>query len=57
MASGGGNITGYFNYGITEEHWLEYTERQLAVRQELTDTKHQKYAHDPTIIYRVPSRH
>ena len=57
MASGGGDITCYFNYGITEEHWLEYTERQLAARQELTDTKHQKYAHDPTIISRVPSRH
>ena len=46
----------YFNYDTTEEDLLEYYERQLAVKQELTDTIHQKYTPDPTIVSRVLSR-
>lgn len=29
---GGADHTDYFNYGLTEEDWMEYAERQLAVR-------------------------
>jgi hypothetical protein len=29
---GGADITDYMNYGLTEEDWMEYAERQLAVR-------------------------
>jgi len=46
--------TDYFNYGMTEEDWLEYSERQLAVRQELTDASKQKRLPDPGIVTVVP---
>ena len=39
-----------------EENWLEYYKHQLAVEQELTDTKDQKYTPDPTMVSKVPSR-
>ncbi|KAL7470058.1 LOW QUALITY PROTEIN: hypothetical protein ACHAXS_010301 [Conticribra weissflogii] len=52
--SGGMDITDYFNYGLTEEDWMEYAERQLAVRQELTDANKQKRLPDPAIVPVVP---
>jgi hypothetical protein len=47
---GTADITDYFNYGMSEEDWLEYAERQLAVRQELTDASRQRRLPDPTIV-------
>jgi len=52
--SGGMDIIDYFNYGLTEEDWMEYAERQLAVRQELTDASKQKRLPDPAIVPVVP---
>jgi hypothetical protein len=50
-ATGGtADMTDYFNYGLSEEDWLEYAERQLAVRQELTDASRQRRLPDPTIV-------
>mmetsp|Transcript_31993 Transcript_31993/g.67251 ORF Transcript_31993/g.67251 Transcript_31993/m.67251 type:complete len:670 (-) Transcript_31993:449-2458(-) len=51
---GEADITDYFNYGMMEEDWLEYAERQLAVRQELTDASKQKRLPDPGIVTVVP---
>lgn len=51
---GTGDITDYFNYGMNEEDWLEYAERQLAVRQELTDASRQRRLPDPTIVPVTP---
>mmetsp|Transcript_10161 Transcript_10161/g.21982 ORF Transcript_10161/g.21982 Transcript_10161/m.21982 type:complete len:645 (-) Transcript_10161:237-2171(-) len=53
-ADGAADPTDYFNYGMTEEDWLEYSERQLAVRQELTDASKQKRLPDPGIVLVVP---
>ncbi|KAL3793952.1 hypothetical protein HJC23_009435 [Cyclotella cryptica] len=51
---GGADITDYFNYGLTEEDWLEYAERQITIRQELTDASKQKRLPDPGIVPVVP---
>mmetsp|Transcript_21919 Transcript_21919/g.47498 ORF Transcript_21919/g.47498 Transcript_21919/m.47498 type:complete len:707 (-) Transcript_21919:96-2216(-) len=51
---GGADATDYFNYGLTEEDWMEYAERQLAVRQELTDASKQKRLPDPGIVPVIP---
>ncbi len=54
-SSGGtADITDYFNYGLSEEDWLEYSDRQLTVRQELTDASRQRRSADPTIVPVVP---
>eukprot|EP00816_Leptocylindrus_hargravesii_P000690 CAMPEP_0196826056 /NCGR_PEP_ID=MMETSP1362-20130617/93415_1 /TAXON_ID=163516 /ORGANISM="Leptocylindrus danicus, Strain CCMP1856" /LENGTH=677 /DNA_ID=CAMNT_0042206587 /DNA_START=715 /DNA_END=2748 /DNA_ORIENTATION=- len=45
-----GDITDFFNYGMTEYDWAEYAEQQLAVRQELTDASRQKRQPDPNIV-------
>mmetsp|Transcript_19959 Transcript_19959/g.32787 ORF Transcript_19959/g.32787 Transcript_19959/m.32787 type:complete len:379 (+) Transcript_19959:133-1269(+) len=50
----GGDLTDYFNYGLSEEDWMEYSERQLNVRQELTDASKQKRLPDPAIVQVVP---
>eukprot|EP00573_Skeletonema_grethae_P002656 CAMPEP_0201691228 /NCGR_PEP_ID=MMETSP0578-20130828/4442_1 /ASSEMBLY_ACC=CAM_ASM_000663 /TAXON_ID=267565 /ORGANISM="Skeletonema grethea, Strain CCMP 1804" /LENGTH=358 /DNA_ID=CAMNT_0048176389 /DNA_START=34 /DNA_END=1107 /DNA_ORIENTATION=+ len=52
--TGGGDLTDYFNYGLSEEDWLEYSERQMNVRQELTDASKQKRLPDPAIVQVVP---
>ena len=51
---GTSDVTDYFNYGLTEEDWLEYAEQQLQVRQELTDAARQKRLPDPTIVPVLP---
>lgn len=51
---GTGDPTDYFNYGLQEEDWIEYAERQLAVRQELTDANRQKRLPDPSIVPVLP---
>ena len=48
------DISDYFNYGFSEEDWVEYGERQLVVRQELTDAARQKRLPDPTIVPVIP---
>lgn len=51
---GAGDITDFFNYGFSEEDWLEYGEQQLLIRQELIDASRQKRAPDPSIVPVVP---
>jgi len=50
-----GDIVDFFNYGLGEEDWIEYAERQLSVRQELTDAVKQKRQPDPNIVPVVPT--
>ena len=50
----GGDITDYFNYGMGEEDWLEYSEFQMAIRQELTDASKQSRRPDPTLVPVIP---
>lgn len=55
----GGDMTDFFNYGLTEEDWLEYAQQQLMIRQELTDASRQRRPPDPTIVPvtpRIPSQ-
>jgi hypothetical protein len=49
-----GDATDYFNYGLTEEDWVEYAERQLMVRQELMEAARQKRLPDPTVVPVLP---
>eukprot|EP00934_Nitzschia_sp_Nitz4_P008691 Nitzschia sp. Nitz4//scaffold288_size23661//5438//6958//NITZ4_008467-RA/size23661-processed-gene-0.37-mRNA-1//1//CDS//3329545791//8681//frame0 len=49
-----GDITDFFNYGLTEEDWLEYSQQQLTIRQELTDASRQRRPADPTIVPVAP---
>mmetsp|Transcript_17834 Transcript_17834/g.20604 ORF Transcript_17834/g.20604 Transcript_17834/m.20604 type:complete len:675 (-) Transcript_17834:109-2133(-) len=53
-AGGTADLTDYFNYGLAEEDWLDYSERQLAVRQELTDASRQRRSADPTVVPVLP---
>jgi hypothetical protein len=46
----GDGVSGYFNYGLTEEDWLEYSQQQLQIRQELSDASREKRAPDPAIV-------
>lgn len=50
----GGDFTEFFNYGLTEEDWLEYSQQQLMIRQELTDASRQRRPPDPTIVPVAP---
>jgi len=45
-----GDITDYFNYGLSEPRWIDYADRQLVVRQELVDAAEQKRQPDPNIV-------
>jgi len=45
-----GDITEYFNYGLNEQGWIDYADRQLVVRQELVDAAEQKRQPDPNIV-------
>jgi hypothetical protein len=47
---GTGDFSDFFNYGLSEEDWLDYGESQLMIRQELTDASRQKRAPDPTLV-------
>ncbi|CAJ1966707.1 unnamed protein product [Cylindrotheca closterium] len=49
-----GDDTDFFNYGLTEEDWLEYSQQQLMIRQELTDASRQRRAPDPTLVPVTP---
>ena len=49
-----GDITDFFNYGFSEEDWLEYAEQQLLIRQELIDASRQKRPADPSIVPVIP---
>jgi len=49
-----GDPTDFFNYGLTEEDWVEYAEQQLTIRQELTDASRQKRPPDPSIVQVTP---
>ena len=50
----GGDMTDFFNYGFSEEDWLEYAEQQLMIRQELIDANRQNRASDPSIVPVIP---
>lgn len=51
---GNGDVSDFFNYGLTEEEWLEYSEQQLLIRQELIDARRQKRKPDPTLVPVTP---
>jgi len=51
---GAGDVTDFFNYGFSEEDWLEYAEQQLLIRQELIDANRQKRIPDPSIVPVIP---
>ena len=51
---GSGDVTDYFNYNFGEEDWLEYSQQQLQIRQELTDASKQRRAPDPAILPITP---
>ena len=44
------HLAEFFNYGLSEEDWLEYSQQQLLIRQELVDAHHQKRPPDPAIV-------
>ena len=44
------NHSEFFNYGLSEEDWLEYAAQQLIIRQELIDAFRQKRLPDPVIV-------
>jgi hypothetical protein len=50
----GGDMTDYFNYGFSEEDWLEYGEQQLMIRQELLDANRQNRPPDHSIVPVIP---
>lgn len=51
---GTGDVTDYFNYNFGEADWLEYSQQQLQIRQELTDASKQRRVADPTIVPVTP---
>jgi hypothetical protein len=51
---GGGDMTDFFNYGLTEEDWADYSQQQLMIRQELTDASRQRRPPDPTVVPVIP---
>jgi hypothetical protein len=51
-----GDISEFFNYGLTEEDWLEYGQQQLTIRQELVDAHREKRAVDPNIVPVIPKK-
>ena len=56
---GAGDVTDFFNYDMAEEDWVEYSQQQLLIRQELTDAARQRRPPDPTIVpvqARAPSK-
>jgi hypothetical protein len=53
---GVGDMTDYFNYGLTEEDWMEYSQQQLMIRQELSEANRQKRPPDPTIVPVMPRK-
>jgi len=44
------HLAEFFNYGLSEEDWLEYSQQQLLIRQELVDAHNQKRPPDPAIV-------
>jgi hypothetical protein len=50
----GADITDYFNYSMGEEDWVEYSQNQLQIRQELTDASRQRRPPDPNIVPVTP---
>lgn len=51
---GAGDLTDFFNYGFGEDDWLEYSQQQLMIRQELTDASRQRRQPDPGIVPVTP---
>ena len=49
-----GDPTDFFNYGLSEEDWLEYAQLQITIRQELTDASRQRRPPDPTVVPVTP---
>jgi hypothetical protein len=47
-------MTDFFNYGLTEEDWMDYAQHQLMIRQELTDASRQRRPVDPTLVPVTP---
>lgn len=51
---GSGDIADFFNYDLQEEDWLEYSQQQLQIRQELIDAARQKRSIDQSIVPVTP---
>ena len=52
--SGNQDFSDFFNYGLTEETWLEYAQQQMTIRQELIDAARNKRPPDPNIVPVTP---
>jgi len=50
----GSDLTDFFNYTMNEEDWIEYSQQQLQIRQELTDASRQRRPPDPNIVPVTP---
>ena len=50
----GGNPDDFFNYGFSEEEWLEYAKSQVTIRQELIDASRQGRMPDLAIVPVIP---
>lgn len=48
------DLSDFFNYGLSEEAWLEYAEQQMTIRQELIDAARSKRQPDPNIVPVTP---
>uniref|UniRef100_A0A7S3L4A9 Pre-mRNA polyadenylation factor Fip1 domain-containing protein n=1 Tax=Amphora coffeiformis TaxID=265554 RepID=A0A7S3L4A9_9STRA len=48
------DLSDFFNYGLSEEDWLEYAEQQMTIRQELMDAARAKRQPDPNIVPVTP---
>ena len=53
-ARGAADLSDFFNYGLTEEDWIDYAQQQLMIRQELTDASRQRRPPDPAIVPVTP---
>lgn len=50
----GSDSTDYFNYTMTEEDWVQYSQNQLQIRQELADASRARRPPDPNVVPVTP---
>ncbi|KAM7539890.1 hypothetical protein Aperf_G00000032338 [Anoplocephala perfoliata] len=51
----GADITDYFNYGFTEDTWMQYCEKQKIIRQEYANTALKPVLVGPAVGYNISS--
>lgn len=49
-----GDGSDFFNYGLSEQEWVEYAAQQVVIRQELIDARQQSRPIDPAIVPVIP---